>query len=333
MIEPVMRRLDDRRAGRPEREERDDQLGDVAERRVEDAADLRARSGRPGARSRGPRHRPGRGSPSGADDEHDRARRRGARSRARSRRPPARASTMTASADERQRRRGRDAAGRVMDRQILAHSRDPTGRPARRRGRGAGSPSRRRRASRPSPRGTPSATEPLDLGPGRHQRVVRRGRAPRSGARSPLAPPDHDDAPRPRAGIAPSAACAASSPSDPRTICSWSLVSSRQTAAAPVGAAGRGEVAQRRREPRRRLEQDASPARRRRSRASRSRRSRPVRGRNPSNAQRGPAMPDAATRGEHRRCARDRHDRAALRRPGGDQALARVATRPACRRR
>ncbi len=43
MIEPVSDRLDDVDQAGLQREERDDQLGDVAERRVEDAADLRAR--------------------------------------------------------------------------------------------------------------------------------------------------------------------------------------------------------------------------------------------------------------------------------------------------
>ena len=158
----------------------------------------------------------------------------------------------------------------------------------------AGSPSQRPPVARPRRVPRPPATSALDLGPRRLQRARPR---PSALAASPAAPrpPAHDDTISPRAGIVPSAACAARSPSDPRTICSWSFVSSRQTAPRPVGAAGRrrGRAGSRRAASAPRT--GRSPARRPRSRASRSRRSRPVRGRNPSNDQRGPASPAAAT--------------------------------------
>ncbi len=62
-----------------------------------------------------------------------------------------------------------------------------------------------------------------------------------------------------------------------------------------IGAAGGGEVAQGRRRPVTAPRTRRSPARRRRSGPADRVRSRPVRGRNPSNVQRGPARPDAAT--------------------------------------
>ena len=60
-------------------------------------------------------------------------------------------------------------------------------------------------------------------------------------------------------------------------------------------------------------------------RASRSRRSRPLRGRKPSNDQRGPANAGAHDGGQHRRRTRNRHDRPALGSPGGDEFRARIA--------
>ena len=84
------------------------------------------------------------------------------------------------------------------------------------------------------------------------------------------------------------------SPSVPRTICSWILVSSRQTAprrSAPQAAARSRSVAATRPGASYSTDPRGSAA----IAARRSRRSRPDRGRNPSNAQRGPATPDAAT--------------------------------------
>ena len=97
------------------------------------------------------------------------------------------------------------------------------------------------------------------------------------------------------ASVPDGAAAAASSPSDPRTIDSWSLVSSRQTAAGPVRPARLGEVPQGRRRPGSAPRTGSCHGRRPRSGPAARVRSRPERGRNPSNDQRGPATPDPAT--------------------------------------
>ena len=180
--------------------------------------------------------------------------------------------------------------------------------------------------------GRPGRHQPLDLGPRRLERLASPPRPQPRGV-----PPGHaaDDqhefaARRDRAVAAPPRPAR---PSVPRTIVSWSLVSSRQTAPRPLAAARRSQVAQRRRDPPRRLEQRPSPARRRRSGASRSRRSRPLRGRNPSNAQRGPATPLAATAAS----TADAPGIGTTRPPSAAQAAtssaARVADGRACRHR
>ena len=79
------RRLDDLDQAGLEREERDDQLGDVAEGRVEDARRPAARSATPAARSRDRRPRPDRGSRPPTRGRRASGRR-GARNRAGSRR-------------------------------------------------------------------------------------------------------------------------------------------------------------------------------------------------------------------------------------------------------
>ena len=123
-------------------------------------------------------------------------------------------------------------------------------------------PSRRRRAARPRP-ARPRARRP------------RRPRPPRSRHGRPASAPDDERELAARRDRARRRPPSASSPSVPRTIVSWSLVSSRQTAAGRSRAARRGQVAQRRRDAPRRLEARPCRARRRRSGASRSRRSRP----------------------------------------------------------
>ena len=143
----------------------------------------------------------------------------------------------------------------------------------------------RRRAPRPRPAPPrASSVRPRSAAGGRRPRRPRPAAHARRRARTRRGP---GSCRRPR----PSA----SSPSVPRTICSWSLVSSRQTAAgrsAPQAAARSRSVAATRPGA---SNSDRPRGRRRRSRASRSRRSRPERGRNPSNDQRGPATPLATT--------------------------------------
>ena len=124
----------------------------------------------------------------------------------------------------------------------------------------------------------------------------------------------------PRAGIVPSAASAASSPSVPRAICSWSLVSSRQTAPGRSLAAGGRQVAQRGRE--------RGPApRTARSRARRRRSARAAR------VARGPiaaGTPRTTSAAPRRRCRRPPPARTT--RPGSARpsppAAAHAATRP-----
>ena len=132
--------------------------------------------------------------------------------------------------DERQGAEHGDAAGAGGGRgQVWAMPRIYPAGAARRRASVRGIPvaAATRRAA--SPRATPPATSALDLGPRGLQRVVR-GVRPRGIARGSPRPQPTTMTISPRAGIVPSAACAARSPSGPRAICSWSFVSSRQTA-------------------------------------------------------------------------------------------------------
>ena len=110
----------------------------------------------------------------------------------------------------------------------------------------------------------------------------------------------------------------------PRTISSWSFVSSRQTAPGRSGAAGRGEVGQGRGRPAGRLVDDAAavvggdpgqPLAPRPAAPREEPLERPAR----------PGHPGRGHGGEDRRRARDGHDRAALGGPGPDELLARVA--------
>ena len=224
------RRLDDLDQAGLEGEERDDQLGDVAERRVEDAADLR-----PGERAE----------PLGrqADDPgepEDRRRRHDEQERL--------VGVQAEVEDDRQRGSGRPSRsgdardsgeswprigrperawcgrGAAVMRAILAEAVSSAVEP-----RGAASPvaAATRRAA--SPRATPACDQRLDLGARRGEgaRPRRRGRDRNAGRPRPRRPATNS----PRGGIRPSGpAAAASSPSEPRTIVSWSLVSSRQTA-------------------------------------------------------------------------------------------------------
>ena len=114
------------------------------------------------------------------------------------------------------------------------------------------------------------------------------------------------------------------SPSGPRTTCSWSFVSSRHTAPGRSSPQAAGEVAQRGREPRRRLEQDRSPARRRRSRpAAPAARGRSAAG-TPRTTSADPRRRDEATAASTADAPGIGDHRAARRRPGRDEPLARV---------
>ena len=120
----------------------------------------------------------------------------------------------------------------------------------------------------------------------------------------------------------------ASSPSVPRATSSWSLVSSRQTAASAVGGK-RGERRQRGRQPPRRLERDHGLGRARaRARARRARR-----GRKPSKRQRSAGSPEATSAvvtadgpGQHL-------DLEPALEAGADQDGSRDRRSPACRHR
>ena len=128
----------------------------------------------------------------------------------------------------------------------------------------------------------------------------------------------------PRGGIVPSAAAAASSPSEPRTIVSWTFVSSRQTAAGSLVTAGCSKVAERRRHPPRRLVHDRAALIRRdplEAFAALATRPRQKTLERPA----GTGQARRRDRRENSRCARDRHDHAALGSPGGDEVAARVA--------
>ena len=210
--------------------------------------------------------------------------------------------TMTATrADERQGAEDRDAggarldsagrarwAGRRGDRQVghagglrLAverAARDPRrgGHPARRLARG---PRRPRRSASTSARAAVTARR-------RPSAAARPRRPPR-----PLAPARRRSRPRRGPGSCRRRACAGELAERPADDLSWSLVSSRHTAPGPVVAAGRGEVPERRGGPARAPRTGPLPRSSAAIAASRSRRSRPLRGRNPSNDQRGPATP------------------------------------------
>ena len=220
--------------------------------------------------------------------------------------------------DEQDRRPTGDSWPRIGSRSdgVVGHRRSLSDAARRRRAGGAGCPvsaatclaaspradARRRRAARPR-RAPPPGRRPRR--PPRRTPRPARPAAPRRRARTRRGP-----------GSRPSAAAAASSPSVPRTIVSWSFVSSRQTAAGRSPPQAAGQVAQRGRDPARRLEHDRRRARRRRSGASRSRRSRPdCAAGTPRTLQRGPATPGRRDRRQHGRRARDRHHAPALGRP------------------
>ena len=190
----------------------------------------------------------------------------------------------------------------------------PCARP-RRTARVAGSRSPAETCRAASPRAEPVGHAGPRRGPARPRARLRR--RPRPRRRRPTRPRRR---PRPGPGSSRRPPCAASSPSDPRAICSCSFVSSRQTApgrSAPQAAARSRSVAASRPGASNRTVPRSSAA----IRASRSRRSRPERGRNPSNDQRGP-----------RHAARRRPPRARTRRPGSGTtvppAAAHAATSP-----
>ncbi len=260
MIEPVIDALTT--VSRPglQGEEGDDQLGDVAERRVEDAADLRAgeRAETLGREADDPRQPQDRDradtntaapstcrtkSSTMASDRHGKGREDddpgGHREHAEDGDAGPGGGGMRHGANPSGDRRGHGLAGDVErpgagagrggdPLRGLAAS-DAARRPA------AGPRSAREprvassadAATRPPPRPLPRA--PADH---EHELAARRDRAVRSGR-----------APARRAG--------------PRVTVSWSFVSSRQTAPGRSGAAGRGQVAQRRGDAVRRLEQHA----------------------------------------------------------------------------
>ena len=99
--------------------------------------------------------------------------------------------------------------------------------------------------------------EPLDLGERGREAASAAASSPR-GERPPVLADDEHELAAERQ-LAVRAPRRASSPSAPRTISSWSFVSSRQTAAGRSGAARGGQVAQRGRDPARRLEHDRAP--------------------------------------------------------------------------
>ena len=219
------------------------------------------------------------------------------------------------------------------------------GRPPRRTGAGAGSRSRRttRRAASPAPcRRRPAAGPPRARRPSTASTALPAGTEPRipgcdaaggginptrpPAARVPaLAPPAQPTTitTSPRAGIEPSAASAASSPRGPRTIVSWSFVSSRHTApgrSGPQAAARSRSVAA--------IRPGASNTTLPRSSAaipaSRSRRSRPLRGQEPLERPARARDPGRGDGGQHGRGAGHRDHGAPRRGPGGHQPLARV---------
>ena len=159
-----------------------------------------------------------------------------------------------------------------------------------------------------SPRATPArrAARPP---PGRRPRRRRRPQPPRFPAR-----PRRRSRTRPWPGSRRSGPARPARPALPRTIVSWSLVSSRQTAAEPIAAAGRRQVGQRRRNPAGRLVQDrgplvgGNPGQALAALAAGSRQEaleRPARAGDPAGDH----------RGQDRRRAGDRHDRARPPRP------------------
>ena len=142
--------------------------------------------------------------------------------------------------------------------------------------------------------------------------------------RVPRPRPAMTSATSPRAGIAPSRTAASSSASVPRATCSWSFVSSRQTAArrsAPHAAARSRSVAASRVGASNSTVARSSAA----IRASRSRRSRPDARQEALEPPARAGEPARGDRGEDGRRARDRHDPPALGGPRGHELAARVA--------
>ena len=252
MIEPGDRGLDDVDEAGLEGEERDDQLGDVAERRVEDAADLG-----PGHRAealRGETDDPGEAEDGDRrDDEHD-----GPSGRGRGRGP-------TASADEPDRDERPGSARRAPGRRGLGDrgSGEAGGWPAgrgggescpsngARTGAGAGARSPPRRAGQPRRAPCPTATSALDPRRGRRASPASSAAA---AARVPP-PPAHDDR-RPRR--APGSRRRRPAPRARRAAPDDRLVELREL---PADGAGRssphaGKVAERRGNATGRLEQD-----------------------------------------------------------------------------
>ena len=127
----------------------------------------------------------------------------------------------------------------------------------------------------------------------------------------------------PRAGIVPSRARPASSPNDPRTTVSCSLVSSRHTAPGRSGPQASARSRQGGRGPAGRLEQDAAAlvaADPRQSLASLA----PAAGQEPLERPARSREPRRGHGGQHSRRSRHRHDASAGSRPCGDQPLARI---------
>ena len=325
MIEPVIDALTTVDQAGLEREERDDQLGDVAERRVEDAADLR--SGIAPSRSVDEPDDPRRGPGSPTAETRNSGVPSTWRTKSRTIATSAMASVARTAIRGRRRQRSEDrdpAPARRRGRGCVigppSYGRRATGRvagPARRRG----MPGRGRRPASPrSPGDVPGGLATRDLRA--TSRRPRLGRPRRSRRRPPRrspggrAPPDDDDelaadriAPPCRAsasdaerarGRSPRGASSARGRPPPARSPPHAAARSRSVAATRPGASNR-----------------TVPRSSAAIRASRSRRSRPERGRNPSNDQRGPATPDATSAASTDDAPGIGHDRPAL---GGPRA-------------
>ena len=253
MIEPVRLRLDDVDQAGLEREERDDQLGDVAERRVEDAADLRP----------GDRAEPLRGLADQPGEPEDRERRQAeddASARGRDERPSA-AIVAIAEGDDDERERAREAATgrRGSGRRPRGPARRSLMRLGPRRAAGGGMPVAAATWRAASPRAVPAATSRSTSASAAVDRVgVRRlRRLPGSWSRRDLADDDRElAAERQLARSVPGPPARRAAPGrSPRGASS----ARGRSAAGSLAAAGGREVRERGRDPARRLVQHRAP--------------------------------------------------------------------------
>ena len=247
MIEPVSDAWTTSIRPALEGEERDDQLGDVAERGVEDAADLRA----------GQRPEPFGREADDPGETEDGRRREHEQDRLVGVQPEVEDDRDDAQGDRPDQEDARQHRELAEDGQagpgLIGHRLNPIGRDRPRRVGDARSRSRMRPALPRRPGRRPGGDQPFDRGARRLERVVLVSE-PRSDARS--ATTRRRARIRPAAGSRQTRPLAASSASVPRTIVSCSLVSSRQTRRGPFAAARLREITQRRGDPARRLVHD-----------------------------------------------------------------------------